>query len=191
MKIVAVNGSPRVDGNTALLLRTVLNELEAEGIATELLQVGGTAIRGCTACYQCGKNKNRQCSIKNDGFNEIFKKLDEADGFILGSPTYFADLTSEMKALIDRAGFVSRSNGFLFKHKIGAAVVAVRRAGGIHAFDSINHLFQICGMFTVGSSYWNLGFGRGPGEVEQDAEGIATRVELGKSMAFLAKKVCG
>ena len=191
MKIVAVNGSPRSDGNTALLLQTALKEIENEGITTELLQVGGTAIRGCTACYQCGKNKNRQCSMGNDGFNEILRKLDEADGFILGSPTYFADITPEMKALIDRAGFVSRANGQLFRHKAGAAVVAVRRAGGMHAFDSINHLFQICGMFTVGSSYWNIGFGRKQGEAAQDTEGMTTMQDLGRSMAFLVKKLQG
>ena len=183
MKVVAINGSPRSNGNTALLLRAVLQEIENEGIATEYLQVGGTAIRGCTACYQCGKNMDRQCSMKNDGFNEIFRKLVEADGFILGSP--------EMKALIDRAGFVARANGHLFRHKVGAAVVAVRRAGGIHAFDSINHLFQISDMFTVGSSYWNLGFGRNPGDAQLDDEGLATMTELGRSMAFLVKKING
>ncbi|MBN1759403.1 MAG: flavodoxin family protein [Chitinispirillaceae bacterium] len=189
MKIIGVNGSPHRDGNTALLLRTVLETIENEGISTELILVGGTAIRGCTACYQCGKNKNRQCTMKDDGFNEIFRKLDEADGFLLGSPTYFADITPEMKALIDRAGFVSRANGQLFRHKAGAAVVAVRRAGGMHAFDSINHLFQICGMFTVGSSYWNIGFGRKQGEAAQDAEGMTTMQDLGRSMAFLVKKL--
>jgi multimeric flavodoxin WrbA len=189
MKIVAVNGSPRTDGNTSRLLHTVLNVLNEEGIETEYLQVGGTPLRGCIACYQCAKNKDRQCAVKSDGFNAIFGKLDDADGFIIGSPTYFADVTAETKALIDRAGFVSRANGQLFRHKIGAAVIAVRRAGGMHAFDTINHLFQISGMFTVGSSYWNIGFGREEGEVENDAEGIATMTELGRSMALLIKKL--
>ena len=191
MKIIGVNGSPRKDGNTALLLRTVLQTIESEGIATEFVQLGGTVIRGCTACYRCRKNRDRQCSVKNDDFNVIFGKLSEADGFILGSPTYFADVTAEMKALIDRAGFVSRSNDHLFRHKCGAAVVAVRRAGGMHAFDTINHLFQISGMFMAGSSYWNLGFGGKPGDAEEDDEGIATMTELGRSMAFLVKKVHG
>ena len=190
MKVVAVNGSPRADGNTSRLLRTVLGEIEKEGIATEYLQVGATAIHGCIACYQCVKNKNRQCGVKGDGFNEIFRKLDEADGMVLGSPTYFSDVTAEIKALIDRAGFVSRANGHLLRHKVGAAVVAVRRAGGIHAFDTINHLFQISGMFTVGSTYWNLGYGRDKGEVDNDSEGMATMTELGRSVAFLVKKLC-
>lgn len=189
MKVIAVNGSPRTDGNTSRLLQTVLKVLQEEGIATEYVQIGGTLIRGCSACYQCVKNKNRQCGMKNDIFNDVFKKLDEANGFILGSPTYFADVTAEMKAFIDRAGFVSRANGHLFRYKTGAAVVAVRRAGGIHAFDTINHLFQISGMFTVGSSYWNLGFGRDKGEVDNDVEGIATMTELGRSIAFLVKKI--
>ncbi|UWX58323.1 flavodoxin family protein [Chlorobaculum sp. MV4-Y] len=190
MKVIGINGSPRPAGNTSIMLKTVFESLEAEGIETELIQVGGTDIKGCRACYACTKNKNSQCSTKNDGFNEIFAKMAEADGMILGSPTYFADITPELKALIDRAGFVSRTNGQLFRHKVGAAVVSLRRGGGIHAYDSINHLFQICQMFMVGSTYWNLGFGgRDGGEVVNDAEGMDNMRDLGKSMAFLLKKL--
>ncbi|NTU96579.1 MAG: flavodoxin family protein [Chlorobiaceae bacterium] len=190
MKVLLINGSPRKEGNTRKMLDRVGETLEAEGIGTELLQVGGTAIRGCLACYRCIELKDRQCSTKNDNFNAIFRKMLEADGIVLGSPTYFADITPEMKALIDRSGYVSRVNGNLFHHKTGAAVISLRRGGGIHAFDSINHLFQICGMFTVGSTYWNLGFGGREGnEVENDREGMENMRDLGQSMAFLLKKL--
>jgi multimeric flavodoxin WrbA len=192
MNVLLVNGSPRSDGNTHKLLCRVMDALRNEGIDTELLQVGGTTIRGCLSCYRCIELKNRQCSTKNDSFNAIFEKMIAADGIVLGSPTYFADITPELKALIDRAGFVSRVNGNLFRHKAGAAVISLRRGGGIHAFDSINHLFQICGMFTVGSTYWNLGFGGREGsEVENDREGMDNMQDLGTSMAFLLKKLKG
>ena len=190
MKVIGINGSPRPAGNTSIMLKTVFEALEAEGIETELIQAGGTDIKGCRACYACITKKNRQCSTRGDGFNEIFAKMAEADGMILASPTYFADITPELKALIDRAGFVSRTNGQLFRHKVGASVVSLRRGGGIHAFDSINHLFQICQMFMVGSTYWNLGFGgRDGGEVVNDAEGMENMRDLGRSMAFLLKKL--
>lgn len=190
MKVIGINGSPRPAGNTSIMLKTVFETLEAEGIETELIQVGGTDIKGCRACYACIKTKNSKCATKGDGFNEIFAKMAEADGMILGSPTYFADITPELKALIDRSGFVSRVNGGLFRHKAGAAVISLRRGGAIHAYDSINHLFGISQMFTVGSTYWNLGFGgRDGGEVVNDTEGMENMRDLGKSMAFLLKKL--
>lgn len=190
MKVIAINGSPRPAGNTSIMLNTVFEVLREEGVETELLQVGGTNIRGCRACYACTKTKNGRCSTTGDGFNELFEKMVGADGMILASPVYFADITPELKALIDRAGFVSRANGGLFRHKAGAAVVSLRRGGGIHAFDSINHLYQICQMFIVGSTYWNLGFGgRDGGEVVNDAEGLDNMRDLGRSMAFLLRKL--
>jgi multimeric flavodoxin WrbA len=172
------------------MISRVFEALQAEGIETELVQVGGTNIRGCLSCYKCIEKKDRKCSTKNDIFNGIFDKMLEADGLVLASPTYFADITPELKALIDRSGFVSRVNGNLFRHKAGAAVVSLRRGGGIHAFDSINHLFQICQMFIVGSTYWNIGFGgRNGDEVENDLEGMNNMDDLGKSMALLLKKL--
>ncbi len=192
MKVLLVNGSPRSEGNTSKLIKLAAETLESEGIETEIVQVGGTMIRGCLSCYRCVELKDRQCSTKNDNFNAIFNKMLEADGMILASPTYFADITPELKALIDRSGFVSRVNGNLFRHKAGAAVVSLRRGGGIHAFDSINHLFQISSMFMVGSTYWNLGFGGREGnEVEKDNEGLENMRDLGKSMAYLLKKLHG
>ncbi|MFZ2498467.1 MAG: flavodoxin family protein [Methanosarcina sp.] len=189
MKVVAFNGSPRKDGNTATLIRHVLDELEREGTETETVHIGGKSIHGCTACGKCFENKDKKCVIDKDIVNDCIEKMLEADGIILASPTYFADLTPELKALIDRAGFVSKANGELFRRKVGAAVVAVRRAGSIHAFDSINHFFTISQMIIPGSSYWNMGIGLSEGEVEKDEEGIRTMEVLGQNMAWLLKKL--
>ncbi len=189
MKVLGINGSARKDGNTAILIRRVFAELEKEGIETELIQLAGKQIRGCTACLKCRENLDKRCSVNNDSFNQCFEKMLEADGIILGSPTYFADLTPEMKALIDRAGYVAKANGQLLKHKVGAAVSAVRRAGAIHTLDSINHLFLYSQMFIPGSSYWNIGYGRDKGDVEADTEGMQTMQVLGENMAWLLKKI--
>ncbi|MDQ1251040.1 MAG: hypothetical protein QG646_109 [Euryarchaeota archaeon] len=189
MKVVAFNGSPRKEGNTAALIKHVLGELEKEGIETETVHIGGKSIHGCIACMKCFENKNKKCVIDNDIVNDCIEKMVEADGIILASPTYFADLTPEVKALIDRAGFVAGANGGLFKRKVGAAVVAVRRAGSIHAFDSINHLFTITQMIIPGSNYWNVGIGLAEQDVEKDEEGIKTMETLGQNMAWLLKKL--
>jgi len=189
MKVIAFNGSARKDGNTAILLNYVLGELQNEGIETELFQLAGKEIRGCMACYKCFKNKDGRCVVDNDILNECVEKMFEADGILLGSPTYFSDVTAEMKALIDRSGFVARANGDALKHKAGAAIIAVRRAGSIHAFDTINHFFLINQLIVPGSSYWNIGFGREKGEVEKDEEGIRTVKTLGQNMAWLLKKI--
>ncbi len=189
MKVVAINGSARKDGNTALLINHVFGELRKEGIETEMIQLAGNVIRGCMACRKCFENKDQRCVVKKDPINDCIAKMSEADGIILGSPTYFSNVSSEMKALIDRAGFVARANGDLFKRKVGAAVVAVRRVGGIFAFDAINHFFTISQMIIPGSSYWNVGIGREVGEVEKDEEGIRTMETLGQNMAWLLKKI--
>jgi multimeric flavodoxin WrbA len=189
MKVVAFNGSPRNEGNTASLIKYVLAELEKEGIETEAVQVGGKRIHGCTACGKCYEKMDKKCINDKDIVNECIEKMIEADGIILASPTYFADLTPELKALIDRAGFVAKANNEMFKHKVGAAVVAVRRAGSIHVFDSINHFFTISQMIIPGSSYWNMGIGLAEGDVEKDEEGIQTMQTLGQNMAWLLKKL--
>jgi multimeric flavodoxin WrbA len=189
MKVIAFNGSARKDGNTAILIRHVFQELETEGIETELVQLSGSKIHGCIACMKCFKNKDQSCSVKDDITNDCIGKMLDADGIILGSPTYFANVSTEMKALIDRAGMVSRANGDMLARKVGAAVVAVRRAGAIHVFNSINHFFFIGQMIVPGSSYWNLGMGRQKGEVESDEEGIQTMKVLGINMAWLLKKL--
>ena len=189
MKVIAFNGSARKDGNTAILINQVFGELRKEGIKTELYQLSGKKIHGCRACYKCFENKDKQCSFKDDILNDCIEKILEAEGIILGSPTYFADVTTEIKALMDRAGFVAKANDDMFKRKIGAAVVAARRGGAIHAFDSLNHFFLVRQMIIPGSIYWNLGFGLEKGEVEKDEEGIQIMKTLGENMAWLLKKV--
>lgn len=189
MKVLAINGSPNKDGNTNELIQKVIKVLETEGIQTEIIQLRDKNVKGCIACFGCKKNQDKTCTVKNDDFNEILEKMIDADGLILGSPTYFTDVSAELKAVIDRSGFVAKANGGLFRHKVGAAVIAVRRGGGVHAFDTINHLFQMSQMFIVGSTYWNLGFGLQKGEVKNDSEGMANMEDLGKSMAFLLKKI--
>jgi len=189
MNVLAVNGSPRAGGNTARLLRTVCEALEGEGIATETFGLGGHLVRGCTGCYQCAENQDGRCVLPDDAVSECFEKMKSAEGILLGSPTYFADVTPEMKALVDRAGFVARVNGHLFRRKVGAAVVAVRRGGAVHAFDTLNHFFLISQMIVPGSDYWNLGIGLKKGEVEGDEEGLRTMTTLGENMAWLLKRL--
>ncbi len=193
MKAIAINGSPRKGGNTEILLKKVLERLDEAGWETELAQVGGTAIRGCRACYACFKAKNSKCGQEDGVFNECFAKMVAADAIILGSPTYFTDVSSEMKGLLDRAGLVALANGGLFRRKIGAAVVAVRRGGGTHAFDTMNHMFLMSGAIVPGSTYWNLGYGLEKGEVKNDAEALRNMEDLGKTIAWLGKAIqeCG
>ena len=188
MKVVAFSGSARKDGNTAILVREVFRELEKAGISTELVQLAGKKVHGCTACMKCRENRDRRCVI-NDFANECIAKMDEADGIILASPTYFSDVSTEMKALIDRSGFVAMGNDSMFRRKVGAAVVAVRRGGAIHTFDTINHFFFINQMVVPGSCYWNVGIGLAPGDVEGDAEGLNTMKVLGENMAWVMKKL--
>jgi len=189
MQVLGINGSPRKQGNTADMIRTVFEELETEGIATEFYQLGARILRGCTGCRTCFERRDETCRYGDDGMNEVIAKMKAADGILIGSPTYFADLTAEVKALIDRAGYVGLSNGGMWRRKVGAAVVAVRRAGAVHVFDSINHFFFINQMIVPGSSYWNLGVARDPGEFSQDQEGVATMRNLGRNMAWLLKKL--
>ncbi|HVN96587.1 MAG TPA: flavodoxin family protein [Syntrophorhabdaceae bacterium] len=189
MKVMAFNGSARKDGNTAILINHALHELAQEGIDTELIQFAGKKVSGCIACYKCAELKDGTCAVKDDPVNEWIDKMRAADAVILGSPVYFSDLTAGIKGFIERAGMVSRTGGDFLKHKIGAAVVAVRRAGAIHAFDSMNHFFLITQMIIVGANYWNTGIGRNVGEVESDREGIETMQVLGRNMAWLLKQL--
>jgi multimeric flavodoxin WrbA len=189
MKVVALNGSARKDGNTAMLISVVFEELKKEGIETELIQMAGKPVQGCIACYKCFKNLNKRCSVEKDTLNEIITKMEPAEGILLGSPTYFSDVSSGMRAFIERCGFVARANNYMFKGKVGAAVVAVRRAGGIPAFSSMNLFLHYMQMFMPGASYWSIGVGRDPGDVLKDDEGIQTMKTLGQNMAWLLKKL--
>jgi multimeric flavodoxin WrbA len=188
MKVVAFNGSPRKDGNTTILIRHVFRELEKEGIKTELVQLSGKEIHGCIACYRCFENKDQRCAVKKDMANECIEKMIKADGMILGSPVYFTDVTAEMKALIDRAGFVSRANGGMYQNKVSAAVVALRRSGAMHTLDTLNHFFLAGEMIIIGRG---IGVGKDKGDVEKDEEGIQAVKSLGQRMAWLLKKLYG
>ncbi|MGE4503728.1 MAG: flavodoxin family protein [Desulfovibrionaceae bacterium] len=189
MYALALSGSPRKGGNTDLLLSTVLERLSAKGFETELVRVGGKPIRGCMACRKCFENKDGKCSVTTDGFNDIVEKMFRADAIIIGSPTYFSDVSAETKAVLDRAGMVSIANGFALQGKVGAAVVAVRRGGATHVFDSINHMYLMSQMIVPGSTYWNMGYGLNEGEVANDAEGMRNMRHLGDAIAWLTTAV--
>lgn len=192
MRVVAFNGSPRRDGNTSAMLRLVGEELAREGVDCEVVQLGGHKFRGCTACGACrklGESDKPRCVIDDDPINGYLGLLENADGILLGSPVYFANVTTEVKAFIDRVGYVSRNRPSLLRRKAGAAVVSVRRCGGIFAFDAINHFFTINEMIVPGSSYWNMTLSMQPGDWEKDAEGIETMRTLGRNMAWLLKRI--
>ena len=187
MKVLALNGSPRKNGNTATLLEKVLSPLIEAGWETEIVQIGGQKIQGCRGCLKCAEKKNRRCVFDNDILNGVLEKMLAADAMILGTPCYFTDMSAEMKALVDRAGFVAFVNGGLFQGKIGAAVVAAGRGGATHAFDSINHLFLMSRMLVPGSSFWNMGYGSNEKDVLNDSYGMENMNHLGRTIAWLGK----
>ncbi len=189
MKILGINGSPRKNGNTKTLLETAFKPLEEAGYETELFQLGGKPVHGCIACKKCSKVLNQRCQIKNDVINECIGKMIEADAIILGSPVYTADISPELKALIDVSGYVTLTNGRLLRRKVGAGILAVRRGGQSHSLNSINNLFLLTEMIIPGSSYWNFAFGMEEGDVLKDEEGIQTMKTLGENMAWLLDKI--
>jgi multimeric flavodoxin WrbA len=184
MKVVAINGSPRAAGNTSIMIEWCLDELHKEGVVTEVLRVGGEPVRGCKACGGCFKTPEIKC-VQDDLINVLIPKIVEADGVILASPVYFADLTPELKCVIDRVGYVCLHHGSLLRRKVGAAIVVARRGGHVHAYDSINHFFGINQMYTVGSRYWNMGVAREAGAVREDREAEETMRVLGGNMAHI------
>ena len=187
MKVLAINSSARKDGNTAYLIGTVFEELNKEGIKTEMIQLAGSIIEPCKACWACGGKKN--CVHKRDLFREIYEKMIQADGIILGSPVYTANISANMQAFLERASVVAdmNRNENLLRHKAGAAITSARRGGALNTLDAMNHFFMLQDMFIVGSSYWPMAYGRMPGEVQQDKEGIETMRNLGRNMAYLLK----
>jgi multimeric flavodoxin WrbA len=189
MKVVAFNGSPKKEGNSYHALRMVGVELESEGIEFEIAQVGDKVIRGCIACNQCAKNKNERCVLPGDPVNELIQKMKEADGIILASPVYYSAIAGTMKSFLDRAFYVSGANDQMLRHKVGAAVVAVRRSGGMPTFQQLNNYLLYSEMLLPTSNYWNVIHGRAPGEVTQDLEGAQIMRVLGKNMAWLMKLV--
>ena len=188
MKIIAFNGSPRKDGNTTALMDYLLRESEQAGLETELVQLSAKAIHGCIACYKCFENKDQRCAVKNDAANEYIEKMTTAQVIALGSPSYFQDATAEMKALIDRAGFVGLANGKMYQNKIGASLACFRRTGGVHTIETMNHFFLSNDLIIAGRA---LCVARDKGDVEKDEEGVQMAKTLGQRIAWLAKKLYG
>lgn len=189
MKVIAINGSPKANGNTALALQTVGTELAAQGIDFDILQVGNQAIRGCVGCGNCSKTQDEKCIFANDVVNEYIQIMKQADGILLGSPVYYADMAGTMKCFLDRVFYVSGANGNLFRHKVGASVAAVRRAGGVPALDQLNKYILYAEMIMPGSTYWNMLYGRVPGDGASDGEGLQTMRSLGQNMAWIMKLI--
>ncbi len=189
MKVVAFNGSARPRGNCAIMIREVFKPLERQGIKTELVQLSELTIEPCRACYQCAENRDQRCALGDDDLNHCIARMQAADGVILASPTYIGDVSSAMKALLDRAGLVSRVNGNLFRRKVGAALTAASWGGAIHAFETMNNFFLIGEMIVVGSGNWNLAFGREPGEVAGDAKAMQNLATLGENLAWLLSRL--
>ena len=189
MKVVAFNGSPNKEGNTYQAIKLVANELEKEGIETEIINVGNKSIRGCIACNQCLKNQNEQCVLPGDEVNGWIQKMKEADGIILGSPVHFSAMGGTMKSFLDRAFYVVGVNGGILRHKVGTSVVAVRRAGGIPTFNQLNNYINYSEMLMPTSNYWSVINGTTPGEALQDKEGVQTMRMLGKNMVWIMKLV--
>ena len=189
MKVIGINGSARKDGNTSILIRKVFDELEDEGIETKLVNLGPQSVNGCLACMKCFENKDGHCVQDKDALNEWVDEMATADGIILGTPVYFANLSGQIKCFLDRAWMVARANDNMFKRKVGAAVVAARRAGAVTAFHALNAYFGISEMIIAGSTYWDMGYGREKGECLQDGEALQNMANLGKNMAWLIKSI--
>lgn len=185
MKVIAINGSARKDGNTAILINTIFEELNKAGIETEMIQLAGKGIEPCKACFACGGQKN--CVHRKDNFHSIFEKMMEADGILLASPVYSANVSANMQALLERSAVVADMNPNLFTHKVGASIAAVRRGGALQAIDTMNHFFLNHEMIVVGSTYWNMAYGQMPGDVLKDEEGLANMRNLGKNMAYITE----
>lgn len=189
MKVVAVNGSPNEQGNTAIALGAVTDALESQGIETRTFCLGKSNIRACIGCRQCFKLKNKKCVFDDDGANEIIAAMAEADGILLASPTYFAGISGNMKGFLDRAFYVHSANDSLFRHKVGASLTVARRAGTTGAIDQLNK-YLLYGEFIIASgNYWDVAFGRIPGEAAQDVEGIQTMRVLANNMAYVLRLV--
>lgn len=185
MRALAINGSPRAAGNTRFALDLVCAQLSASGIETEVVQVGHLPLHGCTGCSLCARNRDECCGLPDDGLNALVAKMKEADGILLGSPVYFAGIAGAMKCFLDRAFYVAGSNGGLFRHKVGAAVVALRRSGAVAAFDQLNHYLHYAEMLVPSANYWNALHGAKPGESAEDKEGVQVMEVLGRNLAWL------
>ena len=186
MKVIAINGSPRVNGNTAIALKAMTSELEKQGIETETIQIGNQSIHGCIACGHCSKSEGNRCVFKDDCVNETAQKMRDADGFILGCPTYYAGIPGTMKSFLDRVFFTSSR---YFRLKVATSAAVVRRAGGVDVVHQLNNYLNLAQTVIPPSQYWMIGYGREKGEVEGDGEGMQTLVKNASAMAWLLKLI--
>lgn len=189
MKVIAINGSPKKEGNTAKTMQLVCDELNSAGIETEIITVGNKVIRGCMGCGKCFKNRDEKCIFGDDIVNDMIQKMKDADGILLGSPVHWSGVGGSMKSLLDRVFYVSGANGNLFSHKVGTSVAAVRRSGGIPTIDQLNRYISYSEMLMPSSNYWSVIHGAMPGEILEDEEGVQIMRILGKNMAWLLKLV--
>ena len=187
MKVVAFNGSPKREGNTYHAIKLVADELEKEGIEVEIIHVGNKTVKGCLACGACMRNRDEKCITDNDEVNEWIQKMKDADGILLGSPVHYSAIAGTMKSFLDRAFYVANTG--LLKNKVGAAVVAVRRSGGVTTFNQLNNYINYAEMLMPSSNYWNVIHGTKPGDALEDEEGKQIMRVLGKNMAYLLKLV--
>ncbi len=189
MKAIAINGSARVGGNTETLLEKCLEVLAEGGISGEIVSLAEKPVNPCTACGSCFETKDNRCIEQDDAFQEIYDAMREADIILLGSPVYFGSATPNLMALLDRAGYVGRANGNVFSRKLGGPVTVARRAGQNFTLAQIMFWFMIMDMVVPGSSYWNVGFGRMPGDINEDAEALETVAHFAENLVWLAQKM--
>jgi multimeric flavodoxin WrbA len=186
MKVIAINGSPRVGGNTSMALKVMTDELEREGIETETIQVGNLSLRGCIACGHCAKSEGNRCVFADDCVNEVAQKLREADGFILGCPTYYAGIPGTMKSFLDRVFY---SSSRYFRLKVATSCAVVRRAGGVDVVHQLNNYLNLAQTVIPPSQYWTIAYGRDKGEAAGDGEGMQTLLKNARCMAWLLKLI--
>ena len=186
MKVIAINGSPRTNGNTSMALRAMTDELERQGIETETIQIGKQSIHGCIACGLCFKSEGNKCVFADDLVNETAQKMRDADGFILGCPTYYAGIPGTMKSFLDRVFYTSSR---YFRLKVATSCAVVRRAGGVDVVHQLNNYLNLAQVVIPPSQYWLIGYGRDKGEVEGDGEGMQTLMKNARCMAWLLKLI--
>lgn len=189
MKIIAFNGSPHKQGNTAGALEIAKKYFEANSVDFEIIQVGSNPIAGCTGCGWCFRNKNSQCVLGDEIINSSVEKIKSADGIILASPVHYSGIAGNMKSFLDRLYYVCGANGGLMRRKVGASIVAVRRSGGVATFDQLNHYHTISESVIASSNYWNVIHGTAPGEITEDLEGIQTIEILCENILWLLKSI--
>jgi multimeric flavodoxin WrbA len=185
MKVLAINGSSHVKGNTAYAISLITDELKKSGIESEVLTIGKELVHGCTGCGRCYRERDEKCVFEDDIVNDVFKKLKDVDGLILGSPIHYAGMSGVISTFLDRLFYLNGANGNVLRHKVGVAIGAVRRSGGIPAVNQLNKYLEYSEMIIPTSNYWNVIHGHKPGEALKDEEGVQIMRILGKNMAWI------